>query len=83
MWGAPRLYSWHSILYQLEINDLNNAPCVMQSCLLIETYLSPITWFSANRMSLNLARTNFMVIKPWQKKKSFEFHKRAAYFSRF
>ena len=31
------------------------------------------TWFAANRLSLNLAKTNFMVFKPWQKKQSFEF----------
>ena len=31
------------------------------------------TWFVANRLSLNLSKTNFMVFKPWQKKQSFEF----------
>ena len=31
------------------------------------------TWFAANRLSLNLSKTNFMVFKPWQKKQSFEF----------
>ena len=31
------------------------------------------TWFAANRLSLNLAKTNFMVFKPGQKKQSFEF----------
>ena len=31
------------------------------------------TRFAANRLSLNLAKTNFMVFKPWQKKQSFEF----------
>ena len=32
------------------------------------------TWFAANRLSLNLSKTNFMVFKPWQKKQLFEFH---------
>ena len=31
------------------------------------------TWFAANRLSLNLSKTNFMVFKPWQKRQSFEF----------
>ena len=31
------------------------------------------TWFAANRLSLNLSKTNFMVFKPWQKKQSFKF----------
>ena len=31
------------------------------------------TWFAANRLSLNLSETNFMVFKPWQKRQSFEF----------
>ena len=31
------------------------------------------TWFAANRLPLNLSKTNFMVFKPWQKKQSFEF----------
>ena len=31
------------------------------------------TWFAANRLSLKLAKTNFMAFKPWQKKQSFEF----------
>ena len=26
------------------------------------------TWFTANRLSLNLSKTNFIVFKPWQKK---------------
>ena len=26
------------------------------------------TWFTANRLSLNLSETNFIVFKPWQKK---------------
>ena len=26
------------------------------------------TWFAANRLSLNLSRTKFMVFKPWQKR---------------
>ena len=30
-------------------------------------------WFAANRLSLNLSKTNFIVFKPWQKKQSFEF----------
>ena len=32
------------------------------------------TWFAANRLSLNLSKTNFMVFKPRQKKQLFEFH---------
>ena len=33
------------------------------------------TWFAANRLSLNLSKTNFMVFKPRQKKKQLlEFH---------
>ena len=31
------------------------------------------TWFAANRLSLNLSKTNFMVFKTWQKKQSFDF----------
>ena len=31
------------------------------------------TWFAANRLSLNLSKTNFMVFTSWQKKQSFEF----------
>ena len=31
------------------------------------------TWFTPNRLSLNLSKTNFIVFKPWQKKQSFEF----------
>ena len=31
------------------------------------------TWFAANRFSLNLSKTNFMVFKPWKKRQSFEF----------
>ena len=31
------------------------------------------TWFAANRLSLNLSKTYFMVFKPWQKRQSFEF----------
>ena len=31
------------------------------------------TWFAANRLSLNLSKTNFMVLKPRQKKQLFEF----------
>ena len=31
------------------------------------------TWFAVNRLSLNLAKANFMVFKPLQKKQSFEF----------
>ena len=31
------------------------------------------TWFAANRLSFNLSKTNFMVLKPWPKKQSFEF----------
>ena len=32
------------------------------------------TWFTANRLSLNLSKTNFMVFKPRQKKQLFEFY---------
>ena len=32
------------------------------------------TWFAANRLSLNLSKTNFMVFKPRQKKQLFKFH---------
>ena len=31
------------------------------------------TWFAANRLSLNLSKTNVMVFKPWKKTQSFEF----------
>ena len=31
------------------------------------------TWFTANRLSLNLSKTNFIVFKPWQKKQSFKY----------
>ena len=32
------------------------------------------TWFAANRLSLNLSKSNFMVFKPRQKEQLFEFH---------
>ena len=32
------------------------------------------SWFAANRLSLNLCKTNFRVFKPRQKKQLFEFH---------
>ena len=31
-------------------------------------------WFAANRLSLNLSKTSFMVFKPRQKEQLFEFH---------
>ena len=33
-----------------------------------------LTWFAANRLSLNLSKTSFMVFKPPHKKQLFEFH---------
>ena len=50
----------------------HNDPVYLTTTLSIElNKLS--TWFAANRLSLNLSKTNFMVFKPWQKRQSFEF----------
>ena len=50
----------------------HNDPVYLMTTLNIElNKLS--TWFAANRLSLNLSKTNFMVFKPRQKKQSFEF----------
>ena len=40
---------------------------------IVDTSFKSSNWFAANRLSLNLSKTNFMVFKPWQKKQSFEF----------
>ena len=76
------LVPYFFILY---VNDLNNASLLDANIFishndpvyLINTLNRELnklsTWFAANRLSLNLAKTNFMVFKPWQKKKSFEF----------
>ena len=77
------------ILYVLDLNNASILDAVLfaDDTKLLVSHNDPVylintlnrelnklsTWFAADRIFLNLSKTNFMVLKPWQKKQSLEF----------
>ncbi len=67
--GCPRVLSLgHSCFFYILINDLGNVSDVFEMVLFADDTNLLSEWFKAIKLSINIKKSNYMIIKPRKKR---------------